>query len=89
MIDIHWRNTQKPARFFVLDARAFIAFMVFMVHARTWTLVIAIVVMIFFWILERYGLTFDASLRAIRCWFFGKKRPANARYARRRWTEYQ
>jgi intracellular multiplication protein IcmT len=87
-VDIHWRNTQKPARFFVLDARAFLAILLFLLHARLWTLVLAILVMIIFWFFERRGLTFEASLRALRAWVLGRHRPANSRRARRRWTDY-
>jgi intracellular multiplication protein IcmT len=88
-MDIHWRNTQKPARFFILDARAFLAIILFLVHARLWTFVLAIVVMLVFWFLERQGLTFEASLRAFRGWFLGHRRPANRRHAIRRWIDYE
>ncbi len=87
-MDIHWRNTQKPARFFALDARAFIAIVLFLLHARLWTFILALSVMLLFWILERRGLTFEASLRAFRCWTLGRNRPANQRRAFRRWIDY-
>ncbi|WP_301100444.1 IcmT/TraK family protein [Propionivibrio sp.] len=87
-MDIHWRNTQKPARFFILDARAFLAFLLFLVHMRLWTLYVVIAVMFFFWLMERFGLTFEASLRAVRSWFLGQNRPANSRRARRRWIDF-
>lgn len=87
-MDVHWRNTQKPVRFFILDARAFLAIVLFLVHARPWTFVLAIVVMAMFWFLERRGLTFASSLRAFRSWFLGRKRPANHRRAQRRWVDY-
>ena len=57
-MDTHWRNTQKPARFFMLDARAFAALFLFLIHARLWTLALAGVVMLLFWLLEQRGLTF-------------------------------
>jgi intracellular multiplication protein IcmT len=87
-MDNHWRNTQKPARFFALDARAGFAILLFLLHARLWTFVLAVVVMIIFWILERRGLTFESSLRAFRSWFLGRKRPANSRKVTRRWIDY-
>jgi len=87
-MDLHWRNTQKPARFFALDARAFTAIMLFLVHARLWTFTLAIVVMIIFWSLERYGLTFEAALRAFRAWFLGRKRPALRPGSRRPWVDF-
>ncbi|MDD5585657.1 MAG: IcmT/TraK family protein [Alphaproteobacteria bacterium] len=88
MMDIHWRNTQKPARFFFLDARAFLAILFFLMHARLWTFVLVLAVMFSFWLFERHGLTFDAALRAIRCWFVGIRRPANSGRACRRWVDY-
>lgn len=87
-MDTHWRNTQKPARFFVLDARCFAALLVFLVHARLWTLIFAVVVMVCFWLMEQRGLTFEASIRALRSWFLGAQRPANSRRAIRHWIDY-
>jgi intracellular multiplication protein IcmT len=87
-MDLHWRNTQKQARFFSLDARAFTAIFLFLVHARLWTFVLAIVVMLIFWILERAGFTFEAALRALRSWLLGRRRPATLRGRRRYWVDF-
>lgn len=87
-MDIHWRNTQKPARFFFLDARAFLALLLFLAHARLWTLGVAIGIMLVFWVFERHGLSFEAALRAVRCWLLGTNRPANTQTAKRRWIDY-
>lgn len=87
-MDIHWRNTQKPVRFFFMDARAFVPILFFLVHARFWTFGLAVAVVIAFSLMERRGLTFRASLRAIRVWFIGRERPANGRRARRYWTDF-
>lgn len=72
----HWRNTMKPARFFMFDARAALPVAVCLIHFRTWTLVTTAVVMLIFWLLERRGLTFDAALRAARLFIVGRTRPA-------------
>lgn len=87
-MDTHWRNTQKPARFFMFDARSFAAIFLFMIHARTWTFTIAVLTMIFFWLMERRGLTFEAALRLVRVWFLGRRRPAIRRALYRRWVDY-
>jgi len=87
-MDTHWRNTQKPARFGSLDARAFTAILLFLVHARLWTFVFAIAVMLMFWIFERRGLTFEAALRAMRVWILGRNRPATLRGRRRHWIDF-
>ena len=87
-MDLHWRNTQKPARFFAVDARAFAAVFLFLVHARLWTLALAIVVMIVFWFFERRGLTFEAALRAMRAWVLGVNRPGILKKYKRNWTDF-
>ena len=87
-VDDHWRNSQKPIRFFVVDARAFTATFFFLIHARPWTFCLALFVMLVFWFMERRGLTFHASLRAVRAWILGIKRPATHRRLIRRWIDY-
>jgi len=75
-MDLHWRNTQKPARFFMLDARAFAAMFLFLIHMHVWTFAVAVVTMLVFWIFERRGLTFESAIRAMRSWGLGTRRPA-------------
>jgi intracellular multiplication protein IcmT len=87
-MDIHWRNTQKPVRFFMVDARSFLAVLLFLVHARLWTFAFVILIMTLFWALERRGLTFSASLRAFRCWILGRNRPAQHRRSIRYWVDF-
>ncbi len=71
----HWRNSMRPVRFFMLDARASICFLVLLVYLRVSTLVLTVIVTLFFRFLEKKGLTFPAALRSIRMWFVGKDRP--------------
>ncbi len=87
-MDIHWRNTQKPVRFLMLDARAFIGVFFFLIHARMWVLVLVGFSLFGFWAFERRGLSADAALRAIRCWLLGRHRPANGRRFRRRMIDF-
>ncbi len=87
-MDIHWRNTQKPARFFFVDARASASVFLFLVHARLWTFVLAIVVMLIFWGFEKRGLSFEAAIRAFRSWLLGRRRPATLDKYRRRWVDF-
>ena len=88
MSDLHWRNTQKPARFFAFDARAFAAIFLFLVHATFWTLTLALAVMIVFWLFERRGLTFEAALRGMRAWFLGRNRPGILKRKNRQWVDF-
>ena len=86
--DWHWRNSMKPVRFFALDARVAIFFMVFLVHMRPWTLGLFVAVCILFWILERKGLSFDAAVRSFRTWILGASRPGLLWHRRRRMVDY-
>ncbi len=81
----HWRETYKPARFFNLDARAGVPIIGVCLHFRTWTVVLAAVILVTFYLLERRGLTLPSALRAFRAWVIGDARPAlPVHYARRR-----
>lgn len=72
----HWRNTMKVVRFFNFDARAGFFLVLVLVHARLWTFLTLIGVMMVFYLLERKGLTFPAAMRALRVWIIGPERPA-------------
>jgi len=74
--DFHWRNAMRDVRFFGVDARAAIFLFFFLFHMRLWTLVLVISALFAFYLLERFGLNFNAAFRAFRCWLFGKNRPA-------------
>lgn len=71
----HWRETYKPARFFILDARAGVPLLVTLLHVRPWTVGISAVVIVVFVILERRGLSVPAAFRAFRAWIIGDARP--------------
>lgn len=79
----HWRNTARTARFFVFDARAAAPLLLFIIHMRLWTLILALVVIIIFAVLERFGLTVNLAMRRFRVWFFGPLRPALVKMFRR------
>lgn len=84
----HWRNSQRPVRFFALDARAAIPFLILLFHFRLITFILTILFTLVFVFLERKGLTFDASLRAFRKWLLGQRRPAWVSYRRRRMVDF-
>lgn len=74
-MDTHWRNSMKPARFFMLDARAAWPVLVMLLHMRIYTMIFAVLVMLVFYLLEQRGLSFFSALRAFRVWIVTKKRP--------------
>lgn len=83
----HWRNTMRPARFFGLDARAAIPFLLLLVYFRPVTIFLAVVSTILFVSLEKRGLTFPSALRAFRSWLNGQERPAWVSSRRRRFID--
>jgi len=87
-MDIHWRDTMRPARFFMLDARASIGIFIFLVHFSLWTIVVAILFMALFWMLEQRGLSYNAAMRRFRSWLCGDVRPAVSSKARSRFADF-
>ncbi len=84
----HWRNTMRTVRFFNLDARASLPFLVLLVYLRPVTLFICFVVTMVFRFLEIKGMTFPAALRSLRVWLIGDNRPAWMTFRHRRMRDY-
>jgi intracellular multiplication protein IcmT len=84
----HWRNSMRPPRFFNLDARAAIPFLILLVYFRPLSLLVTIIITSVFKYLEHKGLTFNASLRALRVWLLGTDRPAWLPYRHRHNVDY-
>jgi intracellular multiplication protein IcmT len=71
-VDAHWRDSARPARFWLIDYRAAFPILLFLLHIQWWTFTLAILTTIFFGIIERYGFTVPVFLRLLRCFFAGK-----------------
>lgn len=72
----HWRDSMRVVRFFGFDARMVILVPLVLLRPfslTTWVLVFGL--MAAFYMMERYGLTFPAALRAFRLWLLGSERP--------------
>lgn len=87
-VNWHWRNSMRPIRFFSFDVKAIIPFCILLFYARVSTLVLCFLVTIFFWVLEKKGLTFDAAMRASRLFFFGDFRPALTKFRHRKLKDF-
>jgi intracellular multiplication protein IcmT len=72
----HWRDSARAARFFFVDARAAFPLLLFLLHMRLWTFILAIVTMIFFALLEKYGFTVIVFGRWIRTFMAGPQKSA-------------
>ena len=62
----YWRDTSRTPRFFFIDAYAVFPMIIFLIHMRWWTFQLAVSVMLFFAILERFKLTLPIFLRIVR-----------------------
>lgn len=74
----HWRDSARPAKFFIVDYRAAFPLLLFLLHIRWWSFLLAIVAILFFTLLERYGFTVNVFLRWLRSGLAGKRKFARA-----------
>ena len=72
----HWRDSARPAKFFFFDAKAAFPLLLFLVHIRWWTFILAIIAMLFFTILNRYGFSVNVFLRWFRSFLAGPRKIA-------------
>jgi intracellular multiplication protein IcmT len=72
----HWRDSARPARFFFIDANVAFPLLVFLVHIKLWTFILAVIVMAFFTLLSRYGYTVGVFLRILRSTLAGSRKMA-------------
>ena len=70
----HWRDSARHARFFIIDARAAFPLLLFLLHIRVWSFVLAVMATIFFALLERYGFTVTVFLRWARSLIAGPRK---------------
>ena len=76
LAEAHWRDSARSVRFFIWDGKAVFPMLIFIVHIRLWTFVVAIATMMFFTILNRYGFSPIVFLRWIRSSLAGRRKIA-------------
>lgn len=74
MTGSHWRDSARVPRFFLIDARAAFPLLFFLLHIRLWTFIVAVVVTLFFGILERYGFSLVVFWRWLRTTLAGRRK---------------
>jgi intracellular multiplication protein IcmT len=79
----HWRDSARTPKFFFLDAFSAIPLLVFLLHIRLWSFILAVSIALFFAILNRFGFSLPVFLRLVRSTFAGKQRSAHSWYARK------
>jgi len=67
----HWRDSARNVRFWFIDFRACFPLLVFLLHIRLWTFILAVFTTVFFSALERYGFTPAVFLRWLRAYIAG------------------
>lgn len=70
----HWRDSARNVRFFFIDFRACFPLLLFLLHIRLWTFILAVIATAFFATLERYGFTVGVFLRWIRSFIAGPRK---------------
>lgn len=75
--DAHWRDSARPAKLFMFDAKASFALLLFLLHIRVWTFVFAIVTMVFLTAISRYGFNTTVFMRWLRSSLAGRRKMAN------------
>lgn len=70
----HWRDSARSARFFFVDYRAAFPLLLFLLHIKIWTFIVAILAMVFLAFLERYGFTVTVFLRWLRSTLAGPRK---------------
>lgn len=72
--EAHWRDSARPARFFFIDYRSVFPLLLFLLHIRLWTFIVASIAVAFFTLLERYGFTVTIFFRWLRSTLAGKRK---------------
>jgi len=72
--DSHWRDSARPARFLFFDARAAFPLLLFLLHIRLWTFILAILATTFFAFLERKGFSLIVFARWLRTTLAGPRK---------------
>lgn len=73
----HWRDSARNVRFFFFDFRATFPLLFFLLHIRLWTFFLAIIAIIFFAMIERYGFTVSVFTRWVRSYIAGPRKIAH------------
>ena len=72
----HWRDSARNVRLWLLDFRACFPLLIFLLHIRLWTFILALFTTIFFTLLERYGFTLAVFARWLRSFVAGPRKIA-------------
>ena len=84
-----WRESYKPARLLIMDARVTALVLLAMLHVRWYTVGPLVLICAVLWFIEkRLEMDVPSALRAIRSWMAGAQRPARPEQKRRGRVDY-
>lgn len=84
-----WRETMRPARFLVFDARLIVAVGLMLFHIRIWTIALLLTAAGLLFFFEKWlGLDVPNIVRWVRAKFSGRLRPARRRIDRRSMVDF-
>ena len=72
--EVSWRDTMRPVRFYLFDARLLVLFVIWIFIPSWWTTGLVILAMAVFRMAEARGYRFRAALRAVRARAAGERR---------------
>ena len=78
-----WRDTMRPVRFYVIDARLLVLLTVWLFVPAWWTTAAVVLAVAALRVAEARGYRLHAALRAVRARFAGGRPALHARRARR------
>lgn len=76
VVEAHWRDTARPTKFWIFDFRAAFPVLLWLLHIRLWTFVVAVVAIIGLSLLERFGFSVVVFLRWFRSALAGRRKVA-------------
>ena len=83
MDPIAWRDTMRPIRFYVFDARLTVLATLWLFVPNLWTTLLVLAAAIVIRIAESRGYRLPAVLRAVRAKLAGRRHALHARHVRR------
>lgn len=73
----HWRDSARTPRFYFIDSLAAFPLFIFFLHIRLWTFLLALTLIIFLMVLERFKFTLPVFARWFRATLAGPLRIAH------------
>jgi hypothetical protein len=70
----YWFHSAKPVKFFIVDYRASIFVIIFLLHMRFYTFILLISIFVLLFILEMYKLSIVNACKRLRTILAGKVR---------------